>query len=40
LKHTVAVVTHAHVLHNFYTTLVRGVACQKQRLGPKLEGLG
>jgi len=40
LKHTVAVVTHAHVLQNFYTTWVRGVACQKQRLGPKLEGAG
>jgi len=38
LKHTVAVVTHAHVLQNFYTTLVRGVACQKQCLRPKLEG--
>ena len=41
LKHTVVelvVVTHAHVLQNFYTTWVRGVACQKQRLGPKLEG--
>jgi len=37
-KHTVAVVTHAHVLQNFYTTWVRGVPCQKQRLGPKLEG--
>jgi len=37
-KHTVAVVTHALVLQNFYTTWVRGVACQKQRLGPKLEG--
>jgi len=37
LKHTVAVVTHAHVLQHFYTTLVRGVDCQKQRLGPKLE---
>ena len=24
----------------FYTTWVRGVACQKQRLGPKLEGAG
>jgi len=36
-KHTVAVVTHAHVLQNFYTTWVRGVAYQKQRLGPKLE---
>jgi len=40
LKHTVPVVTHAHVLQNFYTTWVRGVACEKQRLGPKLEGLG
>jgi len=39
-KHTVAVVTHALVLQNFYTTWVRGVACQKQRLGPKLEGGG
>jgi len=37
---TVAVVTHAHVLQIFYTTLVRAVACQKQRLGPKLEGAG
>jgi len=37
-KHTVAVVTRAHVLQFFYTTWVRGVACQKQRLGPKLEG--
>ena len=40
LKHTVADVTHAHVIQNFYTTWVRGVACQKQRLGPKLEGTG
>jgi len=39
LKHTVADVTHAHVLQNVYTTWVRGVACQKQRLGPKLEGV-
>jgi len=38
LKHTVAVVTHAHALQHFYATWVRGVACQKQRLGPKLEG--
>ena len=37
LKHTVAVVTHAHVLQNCHTTWVRGVACQKQRLEPKLE---
>jgi len=28
------------MLQNFYTTWVRGVACQKQRLGPKLEGAG
>jgi len=40
LKHTVAIVTHAHVLENCYTTWVLGVACQKQRLGPKLEGAG
>ena len=40
LKYTVAVVTHAHVLRNFYTTWVRGVACQKQLSGPKLEGAG
>ena len=26
------------MLQNFYTTWVRGVACQKQRLGSKLEG--
>jgi len=37
-KYTVAVVTHARVLQIFYTTWVQGVACQKQRLGPKLEG--
>ena len=30
-----------HVCYKFfYTTWVRGVACQKQRLGPKLEGAG
>ena len=29
-----------HMLQNFYTTWARGVACQKQRLGPKLEGEG
>jgi len=40
LKHSDPVVTHAHVLQKFYTTWVRGVACQKQRLGPKLEGAG
>jgi len=39
-KHTFAVVTHAHVLQIFYTTWKRGVACQKQRLVPKLEGGG
>jgi len=26
------------LLQNFYTTWVRGVACQKQRLGPQFEG--
>jgi len=40
MKHTVVVVTHAHVLYNFNTTWVRGVACQKQCLGPKLERAG
>jgi len=40
MKHTVAVVTHAHVLQNFYTTWLRDVDCQKQRLGLKLEGAG
>ena len=29
--------SHMHVLQNVYTTWVRAVACQKQRLGPKLE---
>jgi len=32
--------THAHVLQNFYTIWVRGVTCQKQRLGSNLEGAG
>jgi len=40
MKHTVAIVTHAHVLQNFCNTWVRRVACQKQRSGPKLEGAG
>ena len=40
LKHTVAVVTHAHVLQKFHTTWVGGVACLKQRLGPKSERAG
>ena len=40
MKHTVAVITHGHVLQNFYTTWVRGVALQKQRLEPKLKGAG
>jgi len=40
LKHTVPVVTYAHVLQGFYTTWVRGVACQKQRLGPNWRGFG
>jgi len=38
LKHTVAVVTHAHVLQNFYTTWVLGVACQKTTFRSKLGG--
>jgi len=38
MKPTVTIVTHAHVLKKFYATWVPGVACQKQRLGPKLEG--
>jgi len=38
LKHIVVVVTHAHLLQNFYTTWARGVACQKERLGPTLAG--
>jgi len=29
-----------HVLQIFYTTWVRGVACQKQHLRPKLKGVG
>jgi len=40
LKHTVAVVTHAHVLQNF-TPLGYGVLLdKKQRLVPKLDGAG
>jgi len=38
LKHTVAVVTHAHVLQNFYTTWVLGVACQNTTLRTKNGG--
>jgi len=38
LKHTVAVVTHAHVLQNFYTTWVPGVACQKTTFWTKIGG--
>ena len=38
LKHTVAVVTHAHVLQNFYTTWVLGVACQKTTFRTKIGG--
>ena len=31
--------SHMHMCYTFfYITWVRGVACQKQRLGPKLEG--
>ena len=40
LKHIVVVVTHAHLLQNFYTTWARGVACQKERLGLTLAGAG
>jgi len=36
LKHTVAVVTHADVLQNFYTTFLLA----KKSLGLKLEGAG
>ena len=36
--------SHRHIMHLcykiFYTTWMWGVACQKQRLGPKLEGAG
>ena len=38
LKHTVAVVTHAHVLHNFYTIWVLSVACQKTTFRTKIGG--
>jgi len=38
LKHTVAVVTHAHVLQNFCTTWVLGVACQKTTFRTKIGG--
>ena len=37
-KHTVAVVTHAQVLHNFYTNWVRGVACQKTTFMTEIGG--
>ena len=40
LKHTVAVVTHAHVLQTFYTTWVLGVACQKTTFRTKIGGGG
>ena len=40
MKPTVTIVTHAHVLKKIYATWVPGVACQKQRLGPKLEWAG
>jgi len=40
LKHTVAVVTHAHVLQNFFNHLGTGRCLpKKQRLGPKLAGV-
>ena len=38
LKHTVAVVTHAHVLKIFYTTWVPSVACQKTTFRTKIGG--
>ena len=39
MKHTVAVVTHARVLQNFYTTWVLGVACQKTTIQTKIGGV-
>ena len=38
-KHTVPVIIDAHCANVFYTTWVRGVAYQKQLLGPKLMGV-
>jgi len=38
LKHTVAVVTHVHVLQIFYTTWVLSVACQKTTCRTKIGG--
>jgi len=38
LKHTIAVVTHAHVLQNLYTACVRGVACRKTTFRTKIGG--
>ena len=40
MKHTVAVVTHAHVLQNFLTTWELGVACQKTTFRTKIGGGG
>jgi len=41
LKHTVPIITDAQALQNlFYTTWVRGVACQKTTLEPNLAGAG
>jgi len=40
LKHTVAVVTHAHVLQIFLTTWELGVACQKTTFRTKIRGGG
>jgi len=40
LKHTVAVVTHCTCATKFLHHLGTGAACQKQRLGPKLERAG
>jgi len=38
MKHTVAVVTHAHVLQNFYTTWVRGCCLPKTTFRTKIGG--
>jgi len=40
MKHTVAVVTHAHVLQIFLTTWELGVACQKTTFRTKIGGGG
>ena len=40
LKHTVPVVIDAHRTKHFYTTWLRGVACQETTFWPKLMGPG